>query len=145
MPGRHVTDHQMRLFMTFRHTDSVAAAAAKSSFSTATGYRLAHDSRLPSTKKAPRGRRRPDPLGDLFEAEIVPLLKAAPGLRPIAVFEEMIRRHPNSAVESVALWSAGSDHGEPSTARSRRSSSGRFTSPVGPGYPTSPTSRTSAS
>ena len=58
--------------MTFRHTDSVAAAAAKSSFSTATGYRLAHDSRLPSMKKTPRGRRRLDPLGDLFEAEIVP-------------------------------------------------------------------------
>ena len=50
--------------MTFRQTDSVAAAAAKSSFSTATGYRLAHDSRLPSMKKTPRGRRRPDPLGD---------------------------------------------------------------------------------
>ena len=80
--------------MTFRQTDSVAAAAAKSSFSTATGYRLAHDSRLPSMKKTPRGRRRPDPLGDLFDVEIVPLLKAAPGLRPIAVFEETIRRHP---------------------------------------------------
>src|SRR5687768_12085250 len=68
LPGRHVTDHQMRLFMTFRQTDSVAAAAAKSSLSTATGYRLVHDPRLPSMKKTPRGRRRPDPLGDLFEA-----------------------------------------------------------------------------
>ena len=131
--------------MTFRHTDSVAAAAAKSSFSTATGYRLAHDPRLPSMKKAPRGRRRPDPLGDLFDAEIVPLLKAAPGLRPIAIFEEIMRRHPELGAGSVALWSAGSDPGEPSTARSRRSFSGRSTSPVGPGYPTSPTWPISAS
>ena len=36
MPGRHVTDHQMRLFMQFRQTDTVAVAAAKASFSTAT-------------------------------------------------------------------------------------------------------------
>ena len=80
--------------MQFRQTDTVAAAAAKASFSTATGHRLARDSRLPSMKKGARGRRRPDPLGDIFEAEIVPMLKAAPGLRPIAIFEEIVRRHP---------------------------------------------------
>src|SRR4051794_21391081 len=94
LPGRHVTDHQMRLFMQFRQTDPVAVAAAKASMSAATGYRLAHDPRLPSMKKAVRGRRRPDPLGSLFETEIVPMLKAAPGLRPIAIVEEMVRRHP---------------------------------------------------
>ena len=80
--------------MQFRHTDSVAVAAAKASISPATGYRLARDPRLPSIKKGPRGRRRPDPLGDLFETEVVPMLKAAPGLRPIAIFEELLRRHP---------------------------------------------------
>ena len=57
-------------------------------------YRIEHDPRLPSQKKAPRGRRRPDPLADVWDSEIVPMLKAAPGLRPIAVFEEMPRRHP---------------------------------------------------
>ncbi len=41
MPGRHITDHQMRLFMKFRHNDGVAVAAARAGFSTATGYRLA--------------------------------------------------------------------------------------------------------
>jgi hypothetical protein len=54
LPGRHVTDHQMRLFMQFRQTDTVAAAAAKASFSTATGHRLARDSRLPSMKSKRR-------------------------------------------------------------------------------------------
>ena len=76
MPGRHVTDHQMRLFMQFRQTDTVAAASAKASFSTATGHRLARDPWLPSTRKEPRGRRRPAPLGGLFDAEIIPMLKA---------------------------------------------------------------------
>ena len=79
--------------MQFRQTDGVAVAAAKTSISIATGYRLAGDPRLPSIKKGPRGRRRADPLGDLFEAEVVPLLMSAPGLRPIAIFEEIVRRH----------------------------------------------------
>lgn len=94
MPGRHVTDHQMRLFMKFRQTNTTAVAAAKASISIATAYRLEKDARLPSQKKAPRERRRPDPLADIFDAEIVPMLKAAPGIRAIAIFDEMIRRHP---------------------------------------------------
>lgn len=95
MPGRHVTDHQMRLFMTYRSTEPVPVASAKSGFSAATGYRIAQDPRPPSTKRAPRGRRRPDPLEGLFDEEVVPLLEAAPGLRPVAIFEELLRRHPD--------------------------------------------------
>ncbi|TJW58101.1 MAG: IS21 family transposase, partial [Mesorhizobium sp.] len=94
MPGRHVTDHQMRLFMKFRQTNTTAIAAAKASMSTATAYRIEKDSTLPSQRKVPRQRRRPDPLADIFDAEIVPLLRAAPGVRPVAIFEEMLRRHP---------------------------------------------------
>jgi len=95
VPGRHVTDHQMRLYMKFRQTNPTAVAAAKASISIATAYRIEHDARLPSQKKAPRQRRRPDPLADIFEAEIVPMLQASPGLRAVAIFEEMARRHPN--------------------------------------------------
>lgn len=80
--------------MKFRKTDNVAVSAAKASISTATAYRIEKDPRLPSQKTAPRKRRRPDPLGDIFEAEIVPMLEAAPGIRPVAIFEEMMRRHP---------------------------------------------------
>ena len=96
MPGRHVTDHQMRLFMTLRQTHPVPVAATKAGMSPATGYRLQADPVLPSYKQAkhPRKRRRPDPLADIFEPEVVPLLKANPGLRPVAIFEEMLRRHP---------------------------------------------------
>ena len=94
MPGRHVTDHQMRLFMQHRQADTVAVAAAKASMSKATGHRIARVPRLPSTNKTSRSRRRPDPLGEVFDAVVVPMLQAAPGLRPIAVFEEVVRRHP---------------------------------------------------
>ena len=80
--------------MRLRRTDSPAVAAAKASFSTATAYRLEQDPRLPSQREQPRSRRRPDPLAGIFESEVVPLLDASPGLRPVALLEELMRRHP---------------------------------------------------
>src|SRR5262249_58545264 len=84
----------MRLFMSFRKTHNVSVAAARAGFSPASGYRIEHDPRLPSQKKLPRGRRRPDPLADVWDAEIVPMLEAHPGIRAIAVLGELLRRHP---------------------------------------------------
>ena len=94
MPGRHVTDCQTRLFMKSRQTSTPTVAAAASGFARATAYRIEADPRLPSQKKTPRGRRRPDPLAAVWESEVVPMLEAAPGLRAVAVFEELRRRHP---------------------------------------------------
>src|SRR6266478_9404288 len=84
----------MRLYMIYRHSKDATVAAAKSGFSRATGYRIDNDPRLPSQKKVPRGRRRPDPLATLWDEEILSILKAAPGIRAIAVLEEIRRRHP---------------------------------------------------
>lgn len=81
--------------MKFRQTNSTSVAAAKASISLATAYRIEGDPRPPSQKVKLRQRRRPDPLADIFETEIVPMLEAAPGLRSIAIFEEMMRRHPD--------------------------------------------------
>ena len=80
--------------MQSRQTSAPAIAAAKAGFSRATAYRIEADPRLPSQKKTPRGRRRPDPLADVWEAEIVPMLEAAPGIRAVGVFDEIVRRHP---------------------------------------------------
>ena len=94
MPGRHINDHQMRLYMKSGLKVKMPAAAAQAGISLRTAYRIESDPRLPSQTAVPRGRRRPDPLVDIFEAEIVPMLEAAPGLRAIGIFEEMQRRHP---------------------------------------------------
>ena len=80
--------------MQLRQKTGPHTAAAKAGFSTATAYRIEADPRLPSTKKKARGRRRPDPLAGIFEEEIVPQLEQAPGIRPVALFEELMRRHP---------------------------------------------------
>ena len=92
--GRHINDHQMRLYMKSRLSVTKPAAAAQAGISLKSAYRIESDPRLPSQRSTPRGRRRPDPLVAIFDIEVVPMLEAAPGLRPIAIFEEMRRRHP---------------------------------------------------
>lgn len=80
--------------MSFRRSDSPAVAAAKAGFSTATGYRIEEALQSGPRSRVVRGRRRPDPLAEIFDEEIVPLLENAPGLRAVALFEELVRRHP---------------------------------------------------
>ncbi len=80
--------------MKHRKTSATEVAAAKAGFSAATGYRIKRDPTLPSQKKAPRGRRRPDPLADIFDSEVVPMLENNAGVRPVGVLQELMRRHP---------------------------------------------------
>ena len=94
MPGRHITDSQRGLFMRTRQTDSTEVAAAKAGFSPASGYRIARDPTPPPDRRQSRGRRRADPLAEVFETEVVPLLEQSPGLRPVGVFRELMRRCP---------------------------------------------------
>ena len=94
MPGRHITDNQMRSFMIHKKYNTTEVAAAKAGFSRATGYRINQDPRLPSQKKTLRGRRKPDPLGGLFETDVVPILEAHPGIRAVGLFKELLQRTP---------------------------------------------------
>ena len=48
MPGKHITDHQARLYMDFHRINATDVAAAKAGFSSSTGRRLNSDPRLPS-------------------------------------------------------------------------------------------------
>ena len=75
----------MRLFMKLKLSKALPAAAAQAGISVATAYRIEHDPRLPSEKKIARARRRADPLAEIFDAEVVPLLQGAPGIRPVAI------------------------------------------------------------
>ena len=70
--------------MTLSLNHSVANAAAMTSISTASGYRIANNPAGAVGGRPPRSRRRPDPLDGVFDNEVVPLLVASPGLRAIA-------------------------------------------------------------
>lgn len=122
--------------MKLRQEHRIEVVAAKASISRATAYRIEKTPQLPSQVKKPRGRRRSGPLADIFDAEVIPLLKAAPGIRPVAIFEEMLRR---PAKAFAGQWNGGSVPGGPSMATSRKSSFARSMSPADWGFPTSPT------
>jgi hypothetical protein len=96
VPGRPATDQQMRMYMKLRCHHPQPVAAAKAGFSERTGRRIEGDPRLPSQKSAERPLRRKvaDPLGGLWESDILPLLVTRPGMRPVTVLDEMQRRHP---------------------------------------------------
>ncbi|HVB69851.1 MAG TPA: IS21 family transposase [Acetobacteraceae bacterium] len=115
MPGRHINDQQVRLYMRLRADHTQITSAAKAGLSVATGRRTENDPRPPSAKRQRRAyRTRPDPLAGLWDEEVVPMLRAAPGLRPISLFDELARRHPDRVGPSfrrtlerrVAEWKA---------------------------------------
>jgi hypothetical protein len=64
-------------------------AAAKIGVSERTGRRIEADPRLPSQKAAERPLRRQvvDPLGGLWESDILPLLASRAGVRPVTLLE----------------------------------------------------------
>ena len=93
--------------MKFRQQGRYAArrGSEKASFSTSTAYRFEKD----LTTVAEEGEAwtaAADPLAGIFEAEVVSMLKAAPGLRSIAIFEEMLERHPELGVGIRRTWAA---------------------------------------
>ena len=99
--------------MDLRRHHSRQIAAAKSGLSPSTGARLDADPRPPSQKRQPRTRRRPDPLAPVWDSEILPMLRAAPGLRPVTILAELQRQHPSftSSVRRtlerrVRIWQA---------------------------------------
>jgi hypothetical protein len=80
--------------MIIRRTQDTTVAAARSGISRASGFRIDADPRLPSQKQKPRERRRPDPLAAIWDADVVPILQAAPAIRTVSVMAELRRRHP---------------------------------------------------
>src|ERR1017187_7035717 len=95
VPGRHINDQQVRTYMRLRTDHPQTTAAAKAGLSAASARRIDLDPRPLSAKKQRRTwGTRPDPLNGLWNEEIVPLLTAAPVLRPITNFDELARRHP---------------------------------------------------
>ena len=94
--------------MSFRRTETPSVAAAKAGFSAATAYRIEQDPRLPSQKKAPRGRRRRDPLAEVWDSEVVPLLKSAQACGRWPFSTRSGAAIPRSAPVFAAPWSGAS-------------------------------------
>jgi hypothetical protein len=101
MSGTHITDQQVRLFMNKRkhHTQEVAAAMA--GISVRSARRIEHGAPLPS-QKAPRSwRTRADPFSDVWDSEIVPLLRRLPRLKAVTLLARLQEAHPDRFPDSM--------------------------------------------
>src|ERR1051325_1156572 len=94
MPGKRITDHQMTKYKRFRKQFSQEAAAAKVGIGVRSARRLERRTQLPSQREPRHWRTRADALLAVWDSEIKPLLRAAPGLTAVSLLEEMQRRYP---------------------------------------------------
>ena len=101
MPGKRITDHQVHKFKQHRNTLTQVAAAAKSGISERSARRIEGANALPSQRPERSWRTRDDPLANVWEAEVVPLLKVDAQLNAVTLLEELQRRHPGQYDEGV--------------------------------------------
>jgi len=114
MPGKHITNQQVEIYMSARKqgfTQSVSAA--KSGISERSGRDLEHGKQNEATQ--PRHwRTRPDPFDDVWNKALIPLLEESPELTAITLFEYLQQKYvglyPDSQLRTlqrrVKQWKA---------------------------------------
>src|SRR5471032_1166295 len=101
MSGTRITDRQVRLYMTNRKSHTQETAAAKSGMSERTARRIEHNGKLPSQTPRRYWRSRPDPFADVWESEVVPLLRGVPKLKAITLLRKLQEDHPERFPDSM--------------------------------------------
>ena len=75
MPGKKIMDHQVRKYKQERKTLTQVAAAARAGISERSARRIDETDALPSQREARSWRTREDPLSEVWDAKVVPLLQ----------------------------------------------------------------------
>lgn len=101
MPGNRISDLQVIKYKEFHGDHTQEAAAAKIGISVSSARRIERRAILPSQRGVRGWRTRADPLGEVWDSEVLPLLASAPALMAVTVLEELQRRHPGRFGESV--------------------------------------------
>jgi hypothetical protein len=101
MPGTHITDRQVHLYMTKRKGHTQEVAAAKAGMSVRTARRVAQATALPSQKPERDWRTRTNPFADVWDGEIVPLLRSTPKLKAITLLQKLQEDHVNRFPDSM--------------------------------------------
>ena len=89
MPGKPVTDQQVRAYMQDRQRHSQRVAAARAGFSERTGRRIDAAPRLPSQRQPERGRTVPDPLAAVWGPVLLPILERDPAVQAVTLLRHL--------------------------------------------------------
>lgn len=94
MPGKHITEKQVEIYMQTRKEGFIQeTAAARAGISERSGRDIERGKRKGYCVR--NWRTRPDPLSGVFETELVPLLNTHPELLPITLLEYLQEHYPN--------------------------------------------------
>ena len=101
MPGTRITDQQVCLYMKIRKNKSQVLAAAKTGISERSARRIEQAVTLPSQNPRRYWRSRTDPFSEVWDTEVVPLLKSAPKLMAITLLRKLQDDHPERFPDGV--------------------------------------------
>ena len=94
MSGKHITSQQESIYMKERNSgETQELSAAKSGISLSSGYRT--EKGLRQSKKPRTHRTRIDPLADIWESELLPLLNTEPTLSGLTLWEHLDDNFPD--------------------------------------------------
>lgn len=115
MPGKPINSEQVKVYMETRNEGkSQVTAAAKAGISERSGRRTEKGELQPGSKRKRYWRTRTDPFVDVWDSEIVPMLKKNPKLTPLTLFDKLQKDHPGEYQDSklrtfqrrVSKWKA---------------------------------------
>jgi len=99
--GKPINSKQVKVYMETRNKGKTqVTAAAKAGISERSGRRTEKGELQPGRKRKRHWRTRADPFSDVWEFEIVPLLKKKPQLTPMTLFEKLQKDHPGEYQDS---------------------------------------------
>jgi len=102
VPGTRITDHQVLLYMdNIRNNKSQVLAAARAGISERSARRIDSAATLPSQHPRRYWRSRADPFAQVWDSEVVPLLKSAPKLMAITLLRKLQDEHPGGFPDAM--------------------------------------------
>ena len=118
MSGKPIEKYQIQVYMNARELGlTQVESAAIAGFSERSGQRIEAGDHQPNRERVRDWRTSADPLAEVWESELEPMLRAAPQLQPTTLFEVLQERYPGKYPQvlrtlqrRVAAWKAL--HGE---------------------------------
>lgn len=118
MSGKPIEKYQIQVYMKARELGlTQVESAAIAGFSERSGQRIEAGDHQPNRGRVRDWRTSADPLAEVWESELEPMLRAAPQLQPMTLFEVLQERYPGKYPQvlrtlqrRVAAWKAL--HGE---------------------------------
>ena len=100
--GKRINFKQVQIYMKARESGCTQeTAAAKGGFSERTGRRIDAGEHQPQRGRPHDWRTRKDPLAQVWDSELVPLLQRQPQLQAMTLFEYLQQKHPGKYGQSI--------------------------------------------